>query len=98
MELGLWRIIGVLNFPWLADLGYSAYLAVLYAMVAALAINLSLCVWVAWCFKEQKFPVVWPVVVLRVFSSVFFQAFDVTSLNLLQDPLPLPLSSSVLVP
>jgi hypothetical protein len=39
---------------------------------------------VAWCFKEQRFPVVWPIVVLRVFSSVFFQAFDVASLNLLQ--------------
>ncbi|KAG2494504.1 hypothetical protein HYH03_007272 [Edaphochlamys debaryana] len=79
-----WDIIGVLNFQWLADLGYSVYLVVLYGMVSLLAINVGLCVWVAWCFKEQKFPVVWPIKVLRVFSSVFFQAFDVACLNLLQ--------------
>ncbi|KAG2488471.1 hypothetical protein HYH03_012976 [Edaphochlamys debaryana] len=53
-------------------------------MVFLLVINVMLCVWVAWCFSEQKFPVVWPIKVLRVFSSVFFQAFDVACLNLLQ--------------
>ncbi|PNH03924.1 hypothetical protein TSOC_009961, partial [Tetrabaena socialis] len=41
--------------------GYGAYLAVLYSTVAALGLNLALCVWVAWCFKEQKFPAVWPI-------------------------------------
>ncbi|KAG2494502.1 hypothetical protein HYH03_007271 [Edaphochlamys debaryana] len=56
-----WDIVGVLNFQWLADLGYSVYLVVLYGMVSLLAINVGLCVWVAWCFKEQKFPVVWPI-------------------------------------
>ena len=40
---------------------YSAYLALLYAAVALLVMNIGLCVWVAWCFKEQKFPVVWPI-------------------------------------
>ncbi|EFJ45151.1 hypothetical protein VOLCADRAFT_94559 [Volvox carteri f. nagariensis] len=71
--------------PWLVGCqGYGAYLAVLYSMVALLMGNVGLCVWVAWCFKEHKFPVVWPIKVLRVFSSVFFQAFDVASLNLLQ--------------
>ncbi|KAG2423149.1 hypothetical protein HXX76_015534 [Chlamydomonas incerta] len=79
-----WSVVGVLNFTWLADLSYSAYLALLYAAVALLVMNIGLCVWVAWCFKEQKFPVVWPIKVLRVFSSIFFQAFDVASLNLLQ--------------
>ncbi|KAG2494508.1 hypothetical protein HYH03_007276 [Edaphochlamys debaryana] len=79
-----WDIVGVLNFQWLSGLGYSVYLVVLYGMVSLLAINVGLCVWVAWCFKEQKFPVVWPIKVLRVFSSLFFQAFDVACLNLLQ--------------
>ncbi|GFR44799.1 hypothetical protein Agub_g6134 [Astrephomene gubernaculifera] len=79
-----WKVVSVLSFNWLADLGYSAYVALLYGMVALLALNIALCVWVAWCFKEQKFPVVWPIKVLRLFSSVFFQAFDVASLNLLQ--------------
>ncbi|KXZ45665.1 hypothetical protein GPECTOR_52g63 [Gonium pectorale] len=81
-----WKAVSVLNFTWLADLGYGAYLAVLYSMVALLAVNVAMCVWVAWCFKEQKFPVVWPIKVLRIFSGVFFQAFDVASLNLLQAP------------
>ncbi|GLI60726.1 hypothetical protein VaNZ11_002824 [Volvox africanus] len=79
-----WFVIGVLNFTWLGQLGYGVYLAVLYSVLALLAINIGMCVWVAWCFKEHKFPVVWPIKVLRVFSSVFFQAFDVASLNLLQ--------------
>ncbi|PNW87845.1 hypothetical protein CHLRE_01g004157v5 [Chlamydomonas reinhardtii] len=79
-----WSVVGVLNFTWLTHLGYGAYLALLYAAVALLVVNIGLCVWVAWCFKEQKFPVVWPIKVLRLFSSVFFQAFDVASLNLLQ--------------
>ncbi|KAG2435420.1 hypothetical protein HYH02_011920 [Chlamydomonas schloesseri] len=79
-----WSVVSVLNFTWLADLSYSAYLALLYSAVALLVVNIGLCVWVAWCFKEQKFPVVWPIKVLRVFSSIFFQAFDVASLNLLQ--------------
>ncbi|KAG2423147.1 hypothetical protein HXX76_015532 [Chlamydomonas incerta] len=79
-----WSVVSVLNFTWLGHLSYSAYLALLYAAVALLVMNIVLCVWVAWCFKEQKFPVVWPIKVLRVFSSIFFQAFDVASLNLLQ--------------
>ncbi|KXZ42914.1 hypothetical protein GPECTOR_111g247 [Gonium pectorale] len=79
-----WRVVSVLNFEWLADMGYGAYVALLYGMVAVLAANIGLCVWVAWCFKEQKFPVVWPIKVLRLFTSVFFQSFDVASLNLLQ--------------
>ena len=29
--------------------------------MALLVVNIGLCVWVAWCFKEQKFPVVWPI-------------------------------------
>ncbi|GIL60368.1 hypothetical protein Vafri_14969 [Volvox africanus] len=79
-----WRIVSVLGFGWVADLGYGAYVALLYGMVALLAANIGLCVWVAWCFKEQKFPVVWPIKVLRFFTSIFFQAFDIASLNLLQ--------------
>ncbi len=42
------------------------YLILLYSMVVLLAVNVILCVWVAWCFKEQKFPVVWPIKVRAV--------------------------------
>ncbi|PNH08057.1 Tiny macrocysts protein B, partial [Tetrabaena socialis] len=80
----VWPIFNVLSFNWVADLGYSAYLALLYSMVILLGTNVGLCVWVAWCFKEQKFPVVWPIKVLQVFTAFFFHAFDVASLNMLQ--------------
>ncbi|GLC41279.1 hypothetical protein PLESTM_001179200 [Pleodorina starrii] len=53
-------------------------------MVTLLVVNCGLCVWVTWCFKEQKFPVVWPVKVLRLFGAAFLQAFDIASLNILQ--------------
>ncbi|GFR51520.1 hypothetical protein Agub_g13936 [Astrephomene gubernaculifera] len=80
----VWKVVNVLSFGWLSGLGYSAYVAMLYGMVGMLMANIALCVWVAWCFKEQRFPVIWPIKVLRLFTSVFFQALDVTSLNLLQ--------------
>ncbi|EFJ45177.1 hypothetical protein VOLCADRAFT_94617 [Volvox carteri f. nagariensis] len=63
---------------------YGAYLALLYVMVGLLALHMGLCAWVAWCFQEQKFPVVWPLKALRLSSTVFFQTFDVAVLNLLQ--------------
>ncbi|EFJ45146.1 hypothetical protein VOLCADRAFT_94549 [Volvox carteri f. nagariensis] len=79
-----WKIVGILDFEWLVHVGYNAYLAVLYTMVTLLMVNCGLCVWVAWCFKEQKFPVVWPVKALRLFNAVFLHAFDIASLNVLQ--------------
>ncbi len=56
-----WKVVSVLSFGWLADIGYGAYVALLYGAVALLAVNIGLCVWVAWCFSQQKFPVVWPI-------------------------------------
>ncbi|GLI70677.1 hypothetical protein VaNZ11_015617 [Volvox africanus] len=79
-----WKCVSVLSFGWLKDLGYTWYVAVLYSMAGLLAVNLVLCVWVAWSFKEQKFDYVWPIKVVRGFSYVFLQVFDITSLNFLQ--------------
>lgn len=47
--------------PYVRTQSYGVYLILLYSMVVLLAVNVVLCVWVAWCFKEQKFPVVWPI-------------------------------------
>ncbi|GIM07919.1 hypothetical protein Vretimale_11958 [Volvox reticuliferus] len=80
----VWKCVSVLSFGWLKDLGYTWYVAVLYSMAGLLAVNLVLCVWVAWSFKEQKFDYVWPIKVVRGFSYVFLQVFDITSLNFLQ--------------
>ncbi|GLI60724.1 hypothetical protein VaNZ11_002822 [Volvox africanus] len=79
-----WTVVSVVNFNWLADLSYGWYLVLLYVMVGLLGLHVVLCVWVAWCFKEQKFGVVWPIKLLRLYSSVFFQAFDVAAMNLLE--------------
>ncbi|KAG2488731.1 hypothetical protein HYH03_012730 [Edaphochlamys debaryana] len=80
----LWKCVSVLSFGWLKDLGYTWYLVILYTIAGLLALNLMLCVWVAWSFKEQKFDYVWPIRVVRGFSYVFIQVFDITSLNFLQ--------------
>ncbi|GIL50719.1 hypothetical protein Vafri_6875, partial [Volvox africanus] len=79
-----WTVVSVLNFNWLSDLSYGWYLVLLYVMVGLLGLHVGLCLWVAWCFKEQKFGVVWPIKLLRLYSSVFFQAFDVAAMNLLE--------------
>jgi hypothetical protein len=78
----IWIVISYLNFknP-LVTGGYTFYLAILYTVSAVFVLSLVLCIWVAICFQRQRFPVVWPIWVLRAFVSVFFQAFYISSLG-----------------
>ncbi len=39
--------------------GYSFYIIILYILAGALALSIILCVWVGWCFKNDRFPYVW---------------------------------------
>ena len=39
--------------------GYEFYIAILYIVASVLVVSLGLCVWVGWCFKNQRFTVVW---------------------------------------
>ena len=39
--------------------GYEFYIAILYIVAAVLVVSLGLCIWVGWCFKNQRFTVVW---------------------------------------
>eukprot|EP00198_Chlamydomonas_reinhardtii_P006676 XP_001696012.1 flagellar associated protein [Chlamydomonas reinhardtii] len=80
----LWKGVSVLSFGWLADIGYGWYVGLLYTLATLLGLNLALCGWVAVCFRNQKFDYVWPIKVVRGFSYVFLQVFDITSLNFLQ--------------
>ncbi|GLC74510.1 hypothetical protein PLESTF_001521700 [Pleodorina starrii] len=80
----LWKCISVLSFRWFKDVGFHWYMAALFSFAGLLAVNLVLCVWVAWSFKEQKFDYVWPIKVVRYFAYVFLQVFDMTSLSFLQ--------------
>lgn len=41
--------------------GFSFYLAVFYLLVGTLFISVVLCVYTAWCFKNNNFPFVWPI-------------------------------------
>jgi hypothetical protein len=66
----------------MAARGYTFFLACMYILATALTANLALCLWVANSFKNNSFNQVWPIVVLRVFSLVFYQILDVASLTL----------------
>ena len=39
--------------------GYGFYITILYIVASVLIVSLGLCVWVGWCFKNQRFTVVW---------------------------------------
>ncbi|KAG2426220.1 hypothetical protein HXX76_013200 [Chlamydomonas incerta] len=80
----LWKGVSVLSFGWLANIGYGWYVGLLYTLATLLCLNLALCGWVAVSFRNQKFDYVWPIKMVRGFSYVFLQVFDITSLNFLQ--------------
>lgn len=56
----LWKAIETLNLknP-IVSKGYNFYIAILYIVASVLLLSLGLCVWVGWCFKNQRFPFVW---------------------------------------
>ncbi len=39
--------------------GYEFYITVLYILTAAIFLSMVLCVWVGWCFKNDRFTAVW---------------------------------------
>jgi len=61
--------------------GYTFYLAIFYLVVGTLYASVALCVYTAWCFKNNNFPFVWPIKVLRIVISLFFGIFYIVSLN-----------------
>lgn len=61
--------------------GYSFYITILYLLVTALAGSILLCVWVGWCFKNDRFPYIWPIKVLRLVVAVFIVVFYIFSLD-----------------
>ncbi|GLC33063.1 hypothetical protein PLESTB_000374500 [Pleodorina starrii] len=60
--------------------GYHFFVSILYSLAAALAVSVVLCVWVGWCFKNDRFPYVWPIKMLRIVVATFFVVFYVGSL------------------
>lgn len=62
--------------------GYTFYLAIFYILCGTLFFSVALCVYVAWCFKNNNFPFVWPIKMLRIVISLFFGMFYIVSLNI----------------
>lgn len=65
----------------MAEQGYKFYTIAFYLMVAMLAVAVAVCVWVAWCFKNDSFPFLWPIKFVRVVVSFFFGMFYIAALN-----------------
>ncbi|KXZ48338.1 hypothetical protein GPECTOR_28g744 [Gonium pectorale] len=66
----------------LAAAGYKFYVVVFYILSAMLYVSVIICVWVAWCFKNDSFPFLWPIKFVRVVASLFFGMFYIAALNI----------------
>jgi hypothetical protein len=47
-----------------------------------LYLSVAICVWVAWCFKNDSFPFLWPIKFVRVVVSVFVGTLYIASINI----------------
>ncbi|GFH21990.1 PAS domain-containing protein [Haematococcus lacustris] len=78
-----WQIASVIGLnDFFAARGLTFFLAFLYVFVILLVGVVAMSIWVAWSFRSNRFDQVWPIVLLRWFSNIFFQVLDVASLSL----------------
>lgn len=78
-----WQVFSFISLTqFLSARGYTFFLALMYIMAVALVANVGLCWWVARSFSDGQFSYVWPIVVLKYFSQVFYQVLDVASMTL----------------
>ena len=61
--------------------GYTFFLVCFYIMVAGLFFNVILCLYVGNSFRNSRFDHVWPIVLLRYYSLIFFQLLEVASIS-----------------
>ncbi|KAG2487286.1 hypothetical protein HYH03_014127 [Edaphochlamys debaryana] len=66
----------------LAGAGYKFYLVVFYILSGMLYLTVGICVWVAWCFKNDSFAFLWPIKFVRVVASLFFGMLYIMALNI----------------
>ncbi|GIL79405.1 hypothetical protein Vretimale_18290 [Volvox reticuliferus] len=66
----------------LSTAGYKFYVIVFYLLSAMLYVSVAICVWVAWCFKNDSFPYLWPIKFVRVVASLFFGMLYIAALNI----------------
>ncbi|KAG2454201.1 hypothetical protein HYH02_001236 [Chlamydomonas schloesseri] len=80
----IWKAVSLVQLDWVfADRGYNFFLIVLYVLLALLAFNVVLSMWVAYQFSNNRFDQVWPIAFLRWFGLIFFQVLDIATLTLL---------------
>mmetsp|Transcript_29309 Transcript_29309/g.64857 ORF Transcript_29309/g.64857 Transcript_29309/m.64857 type:complete len:2212 (+) Transcript_29309:218-6853(+) len=78
-----WRAISLIQLnDFMSARGTSFFLACLYIFVVLLAMNVALCLWVAWSFCQNQFNQVWPIVFLKWFANIFFQVLEIASMTL----------------
>lgn len=66
----------------LAARGLSFYQVIFYILCGMLYLSVGICVWVAWCFKNDSFPYLWPIKFVRIVASIFFGTFYIASINI----------------
>ncbi|GFH31748.1 uncharacterized protein HaLaN_30852, partial [Haematococcus lacustris] len=79
----VWQVVSLVNLnQFLAARGYLFFLGLMYSMVVGLLVAIILSVWVGHMFKNNRFDHVWPILVLRTYSVLFFQVLDIACLTL----------------
>ncbi|GAX73194.1 hypothetical protein CEUSTIGMA_g647.t1 [Chlamydomonas eustigma] len=66
----------------LAAKGWSFYEIIFYLLTGMLYLSVATCVWVAWSFKNDSFPFLWPIKFVRVVVSVFVGTLYIASINI----------------
>jgi hypothetical protein len=66
----------------LAAKGLAFYEVIFYILCGMLYLSVGICVWVAWCFKNDSFPFLWPIKFVRIVASIFFGTFYIASINI----------------
>ncbi|GAB4816719.1 hypothetical protein N2152v2_003765 [Parachlorella kessleri] len=65
-----------------AQLDYNLYLAIFFVLTGFLLASAALCVFVGINFKRNQFPYVWPIKVLKLTVSFFFELFYISTLGI----------------
>ncbi|GAB4816718.1 hypothetical protein N2152v2_003764 [Parachlorella kessleri] len=66
----------------LIDGNYNLYLAIFFVLTGFLVVSAALCIFVGINFKSNHFPYVWPIKVLKLAVSFFFELFYISTLGI----------------
>lgn len=82
-ENKVWQIVSFVQLnQFMTFRGYTFFLVLFYLMVIGTIFVVLLCYMVGKSFQNNRFDYVWPIKVLRWYSTIFFQVLDVMSFTL----------------